>query len=180
MDKIPASERPWNALRNVGNLARDADLAKRGLQGFERDLAALSDKPDAERAGYRFAVANAEGRWRDVVTESRTAEAGFALDPKVGGFFRGLAWRELGQPDSAIAAFERARAEPNPFGYYQGFYQARILKTLGELYEAKGDTAKAVERYGEFTQLWKDADPALQPSVTDVRGRIARLSAAKG
>jgi hypothetical protein len=34
---------------------------------------------------------------------------------------------------------------------------------------------KAVEYYNEFVELWKDADPDLQPVVSEVRERIARL-----
>ena len=49
------------------------------------------------------------------------------------------------------------------------------LKRLGELYEQRGDTDKAVEYYNEFVELWKDADPELQPQVEDVRERIAKL-----
>ncbi len=180
IDQIPAIERPWGVLRNVGLLARDPALARRGLEGFNRDLAAMSDNADGERAGFEAAVAYVEGRWRDVITRLRTAESAYQWDLKVGGFFRGIAWRELGQPDSAIAALEGARDVPDPFGYYQGFYQPRILQSLGELYEARGDTAKAIERYSEFTELWKNADASLQPRVSDIRDRIARLSAAKG
>jgi len=47
---------------------------------------------------------------------------------------------------------------------------------LGELYEARGDTVKAVKYYGEFAELWKSADAKLQPRVTEARSRIARLS----
>ncbi len=180
MNDIPASERPWSALRNAGLLARDPGLAQRGLQGFERDLAPLSDNVEGERAGFEAAVAYAEGRWRDAITKFRTAENAYQWDLKVGGFLRGMAWRELGQPDSAIVALEGARDVPDPFGYYTGFYQPRILQSLGELYEARGDTAKALERYSEFTELWRNADPQLQPRVADIRDRIARLSAAKG
>jgi serine/threonine protein kinase len=50
------------------------------------------------------------------------------------------------------------------------------LKRSGELYEAKGDRAKAADRYRRFVDLWKDADPELQPGVREVRARLARLS----
>ena len=48
-------------------------------------------------------------------------------------------------------------------------------KLLGELYEARGDRENAVAHYNEFVEMWKDADPELQPQVADVRERIARL-----
>jgi tetratricopeptide (TPR) repeat protein len=51
----------------------------------------------------------------------------------------------------------------------------QTYKRIGELYEARGDTAKAVEYYNQFVELWNDADQELQPIVRDVRERIARL-----
>jgi len=53
---------------------------------------------------------------------------------------------------------------------------APALKRSGELYEAKGDRTKAADRYRRFVDLWKDADPELQPGVREVRARLARLS----
>ena len=48
---------------------------------------------------------------------------------------------------------------------------------LGELWENKGDRAKAASYYASFVDLWKDADPELQPRIADVRRRLARLKA---
>ena len=41
----------------------------------------------------------------------------------------------------------------------------------------KGDRAKAIDALVKFTDLWKNADPELQPFVAEARRRIARLSA---
>jgi hypothetical protein len=46
---------------------------------------------------------------------------------------------------------------------------------LGELYEARGNTVRAVERYGNLLELWQHADPVLHPLLNDVRQRVARL-----
>jgi hypothetical protein len=40
----------------------------------------------------------------------------------------------------------------------------------------RGDTTNAIDYYNEFVELWKDADPELQPQVEDVRGRIVSLA----
>ncbi len=50
-----------------------------------------------------------------------------------------------------------------------------IRPVLGELHEELGDSTRAACWYGEFVTLWEDADPELQPQVSDVRGRMARL-----
>jgi hypothetical protein len=44
------------------------------------------------------------------------------------------------------------------------------------MYEAKGKAAKAAEHYQAFVDLWKNADPELQPKVADVRARLKKLT----
>ena len=39
-----------------------------------------------------------------------------------------------------------------------------------------GNTVKAIENYRAFIELWKNADPELQPRVTDAKRRLARLA----
>ena len=50
------------------------------------------------------------------------------------------------------------------------------MRRLGELYEERGDRARALEYYGKFVDLWRNADPELQPQVTDVKQRMSRLA----
>jgi hypothetical protein len=79
--------------------------------------------------------------------------------------------------DSAIAVAERYATMVNGTRILaDGLHLGPTLFRLGEMFEAKGDTAKAVEYYSQFTELWKDADPDLQVRVTEARNRIARLS----
>ena len=44
------------------------------------------------------------------------------------------------------------------------------------MYEEKGDKAKALENYSRFVDLWKEADPVLQPAVREVKARMAKLA----
>jgi len=53
---------------------------------------------------------------------------------------------------------------------------ALAYQRIGKLYEAKGDRARARESYAKLQDLWKTADPELQPIVKDARERVARLS----
>jgi DNA-binding SARP family transcriptional activator len=50
-----------------------------------------------------------------------------------------------------------------------------IRERLGQLYETMGDTTKAIDNYRAFIDLWKNADPELQPRVADAKRRLARL-----
>jgi tetratricopeptide (TPR) repeat protein len=56
---------------------------------------------------------------------------------------------------------------------------AGSYKRLGELYEARGDRQKAMLYYTKFVELWKNADPELQPKVAEVKKRLARLTDAE-
>ena len=49
------------------------------------------------------------------------------------------------------------------------------LFRLAELYERRGARADAARYYLRFAELWKDADPGLQPRVALARRRAAAL-----
>jgi eukaryotic-like serine/threonine-protein kinase len=82
-----------------------------------------------------------------------------------------------GNADSAIAVYERYvgldvmdRVETD------AYFLPAVHKRLGELYEAKAQREPALRHYRAFIDLWKDADPELQPRVTDARQRTAALT----
>lgn len=88
----------------------------------------------------------------------------------------GRAFDQASQPDSAIAYFERYLSTVSVVRAEDDFvYLAGIHRRLGELYEARRDTAKAIAHYNALIQLWKSADPDLQPVVAEMRRRVARL-----
>ncbi len=59
-------------------------------------------------------------------------------------------------------------------------YLALTLYRLGELNQDAGDTKRAIMYYGRFIDLWKNADPDLQPRVTEARKQVAAMVRAKG
>jgi len=124
-------------------------------------------------------IAFAEGRIQDAIRDYRRwyDEDGCAV---CGLFLLGRAYERAGQPDSALAVYERAVTTP---GYLRAFEEQATLgptyRRLGELYEQRGDTARARDYYGRFVELWKDADAVLQPEVREVRQRMARLTTSR-
>lgn len=88
----------------------------------------------------------------------------------------GDTYDQAGNADSAVAYFERYVSTLGSRTETDAAWLARTLKRLGELHEAKGNREKAVEYYGRFVELWKNADPELQPLVSEHRERMARLA----
>jgi len=86
---------------------------------------------------------------------------------------------KAGETDSATVWYERVVNERNLSSFQEAPRALPVAyRRLGELYAARGDAAKALERYRAFVKLWKDADPELHPQVAEVRARIERLVAA--
>ena len=54
--------------------------------------------------------------------------------------------------------------------------RAEGYELLAQLYEKKGDAAKATEAYRIVIELWKNADPVLQPRVAEARRRLSALT----
>src|SRR5881275_1273236 len=129
------------------------------------------------RHGAAAAVALAEGRIQDAIKEYR---AWYEEDScAVCGLYElGRVYERTGQRDSALAVYERAVTTP---GMLRMFEEAGTLgptyKRLGELYEERGQLDKARDFYGRFVDLWRNADPELQPLVRDVKQRLVRLTA---
>ena len=81
---------------------------------------------------------------------------------------------------SAIAIFSRyADGFERPLGADATFL-ALALRRLAELYDNKGDAQKALSYYARFVELWKNADPDLQPQVRKARARMAELQRRQG
>ncbi len=88
----------------------------------------------------------------------------------------GRAFDAAGQRDSAIVWSEKylATTERVRIGA-DAFFLAPTYRRLGELYEEKGDRTTAASYYQKFVDLWRDADPDLQPQVTAVKKKLAKV-----
>lgn len=92
-------------------------------------------------------------------------------------------WATAGMADSAIAEYERylktpfgGRAREGPDINVPAF----ITEALAKMYDAKGNTDRAVALYRDFIELWKSADPELQPRVAAARARLQALTPVEG
>ena len=82
--------------------------------------------------------------------------------------------------DSTIAILTRyTDGIERPLGLDADFL-AHSLRRLAELHDARGDVQKALSYYARFVDLWKDADPDLQPRVRKARARMIELQRRQG
>jgi tetratricopeptide (TPR) repeat protein/tRNA A-37 threonylcarbamoyl transferase component Bud32 len=175
LSEIPDVERPYGFLVDLYAFGGQPARARAVMDERNR-LSNLQQRGEA-RAGHEMkgAIALAEKRYDDAAKEYRAADEGGCNICELPLLAR--AYDLGGQPDSAIVMYERFVTTPYVSRVYEDeSYLAGTLKRLGELYEAKGDRAKAVSYYSRFVDLWKSADPELQPFVADVKKRITRLS----
>jgi tetratricopeptide (TPR) repeat protein len=84
-----------------------------------------------------------------------------------------------GNVAEAIALYEKLMQEPSDL---LSFPVDRViaLQRLGPLYEQAGEPGKAAAAYARFAEMWKDADPELQPRVRAALERARRLTAEPG
>ena len=175
MASIPAADRPWVTMLRIAAVTYDGAAARTYQASFEKDL------PSSTFAAFKGSVpvskamlALAENRPRDAVVFFGDADK-TDLGAEQLGPWRAQAYDLANQPDSAIAEYERYTGFVNfDLGLHRDFL-AGSHKRLGELYDTKGDAVKATEHYQKFVDLWKDADPELQPKVREARARIDAL-----
>ena len=180
-DSFPVLDRPYGLLLGTATLAGDSALARQLRGDYQRLLVAMGktvERP-AEEVNADALVDFAAGRNEEAL--AKFAEADRRLHPctECLAANRFVAYDRLDRPDSAIAAGEAfLQIQRTGSAYIDALYRAGVHQRLGELYEGKQMAEKALGHYQAFVQLWKDADPELQPRVRDVRGRIDRLKAA--
>jgi DNA-binding SARP family transcriptional activator/TolB-like protein len=176
LDQIPPFSRPYVPLIMAYAFAGQTTVARRLLAEYRAARPEeVRNRWGAYLDGY---AALAEHRPREAIAALRPVADGRVVCVACGFWALGRAYEQVGQSDSALAAYEQvvnATPIPDDFTYHLQWALAPSLRRLGELYEAKGDRANAVVYYRRFVDLWKDADPPLQPAVREAKGRLARL-----
>jgi len=135
-------------------------------------------------ARVRGAIALAEGKSDSAVAYFRRGDSDADGLPTHGctvclPFLAGEAFDRGGHADSARVYLTRyVEMAGTGRTLIDRYWLAPTLFRLGELYENAGDVRHATEYYGRFVDLWKSADPELQPRVVEARGRIDRMNRA--
>ena len=168
--------RPYGGLASFYALAGSPEQARGWLDEYESVVEAglrRRQEPLLHRA--KGVIALAEGRAEEAIAEFRRSDEGECANCALPDL--GRAYDLMGQADSVIAIYERYISTPSLNRLaWDADNLAFIYERLGVLYESRGDTEKAIYYYGKLVDLWKDADPELQPRVEAARRAIAALS----
>jgi tetratricopeptide (TPR) repeat protein len=176
-------DRPYLSLAFVYAVAGQPEKARALLTEYEREVKPLFRRGDEAKRRWTWGhVAMAEGRFIEAVADFQA----FAASPRncrpCGLASLAQAYDKAGQPDSAIAVYERYLSPPDLFRLSEELIigndatqLAPAHKRLGELYEQRGDRERAREHYARFVKLWKDCDPELRPAVNEVKQRLRQL-----
>lgn len=178
---IPVLDRPYAELAEFYAIAGRVDRAKAYLA--ERDSAIeppLGWRTEWRRHLAQGYIALAEGRQADAIAEFRRADdRSMNLCRSCALPSLGDAYDLAGAADSAVAVYERFLGGVLFGGdevHAASQYLPSIYERLGALYEARGEPRRAIHYYTKLVELWKDADPQLQPRVEAARRAIAALS----
>lgn len=161
------ASQPGRARQYLARYERLADTAMR------RTSIALYHSALAEvaLAEHRYADAIAEFHLGDQYADGPRSPIWYQINGRLGRVFDAA-----GRADDAIANYERwARALGGFRPTNPQLELAKVLERLGELYAQRGNRVKAGEYYSRFIELWKNADPELQPRVTAARKALASL-----
>jgi tetratricopeptide (TPR) repeat protein/tRNA A-37 threonylcarbamoyl transferase component Bud32 len=175
-DRLEVLDRPYPELASLRAELGYATDAGRLLGSWEREVPTEYQGIDREKVDLaRGDVALAAGRAAEALEHYRRGDILGCAPCNLPRFAR--AWDALGQTDSVIATYERYIMTPATDRLRaDAFELANAYLRLGELYEQRGNRDNAVQWYNELLELWREADPELQPRTDDVRQRIARLS----
>ena len=176
-ERMPELERPLANLIRAAVSAGDRETAARLLDEFGRNRgnipARVWEFVKQEMRGEVLSLRKETLSEAIVAFRNTTASCNPCAEPQLA-----LAFEQAGMADSALAHLQHwADVGENVWeaGVYWHWAPIAYFK-LGELYEAKGDRTRAVDYYGRFTALWREADPEFQPRVQEARRRIKDLT----
>ncbi|UCC48864.1 MAG: tetratricopeptide repeat protein [Gemmatimonadota bacterium] len=181
LDRYPLSsiellERPYGLLALFYAFVEQPERARMLLAQYEAAVdPQVRNVARGEEDVVPGVIALADSRPQDAIAEFRRADRGpcpICLLPLLG-----QAYDLAEEPDSVVAIYERYLNTPwlGRLGDADWYALAGIYERLAGLYELRGDRERAAQHYNRFIELWRDADPELQPRVQAARRALERL-----
>ncbi|MEJ2483110.1 MAG: tetratricopeptide repeat protein, partial [Gemmatimonadota bacterium] len=101
--------------------------------------------------------------------------------PECGPFYKGFLLEAEGDRAGAIAAWETYVSQGWHIRHIlDAMGLGTVLEGLGRMHDEEGDPEKAAIYYAQFVELWKDADPELQPRVRAAQTRLEEIVRERG
>ncbi len=170
------------AWAEIGDLGR----AREQLASWRRTVGADDPRYRSRVSVLAGAIAMAEGKYDSAATAflawNKSADLTANHWYNRGLVEAGMALDRAGQRDSAMVLYQEALAHPSISNgaFYETAWYPEVIRRLGELHEQRADTARALDYYSRFLDLWKDADPVLKPQVAAVQARVKALAGEGG
>ena len=165
LDSINVEDRPYAPLIMFYAESGQRESARSVLAQYQTAVPEQRRRRDGFRYAADGALAFAEGRWDEALRAYREWYDESAC-ARCGLYELARMYDQMGEQDSARVIGERAVTNLGLYRVFDDTWSlAGAYKRVGELYEQRGDTAKARTYYGRFVDLWKDADPVLQRAV---------------
>jgi hypothetical protein len=180
IEDLPFADRPYLSLVAFYSRAGDTGRAREYLDAFE--AGATDDQKRVEERDLlaaRADLALAAGDADEALRLYREADRGDCTICTLLGQAR--AWEVVGPADSAFAAWQRFLDDPqsNRMFWDQNALGSSLERTA-QLAARLGDLEAAALYYGQFVDLWADADPEFQPRVEAARARMAEIVSQRG
>jgi tetratricopeptide (TPR) repeat protein len=182
LDELEPLDRPYVWLAAAFATAGSTDRSRRLLDAYAEEVPPELQRGDAEgRLNWtRGQLALAEARYEDAIGEFRSADIGWCRVCALEGL--GRAYDLAGQPDSALAAYERYLATHDSFRLRETDWRrlGPTYERTAQLYDEKTDFENAARYYAMFVELWAEADEELQPRVRAAQARLEEILRDRG
>jgi tetratricopeptide (TPR) repeat protein len=180
ISEISPLDRPYFFLALFYAAAGDAERAKRIWAEYDEAVApGLRGNDQTARHSIGGAIAYSEGRYEEAIREFRRADEEDCVTCVLYPLAR--SYEASAEADSALSTYAQLLSRPDPFRLFtdQGTV-ALTYERLGEIHYERGDWDRAAEYYAKFVQIWREADPELQPRVAAAQGRLEEIFSARG
>jgi hypothetical protein len=177
LSSLEPIDRPYLEIAQFYARAGRPVRARQLLADFQREGPKEFDLTVRQDLGLATAYARSpRGSPQDAIREFLAADVGQCKVCTLPGL--AAAWQATGNRTRCWSSWSATLRHPMTIGLrVDPLERAGAFARLGELYEAKGDTARAVEWNAKFLELWKDAECGVQASHRRCAERQRRLTA---
>jgi tetratricopeptide (TPR) repeat protein len=154
---------------------KDFTKAEEVAKALKKDY---GEKDQTLMPDYWFVVGIIELAKGNLEASITNLEKAAKSSPDIGyHFILAKAYLQAGRLDEAVAELEKALSRYDDDRVWATTMAVKAYYLLGLAYEKSGWNKKAIEKYEEFLDIWKDADPGI-PEVQDAKERLAKLRVA--